>query len=323
MTAFFVFFTLHLELVSYSFTLEAGIVNYQTPGMTRIFSALFFYLFLRPLSLLPFPLLYVLSDFTFVMIYHIFPYRKKVVMKNLQNSLPEKTEAELKIICRDFYKHFCDLIFESLKTFTVSPEILLKRVELQNVELLEDYYKKGRSLILVAGHYGNWEWPAMTLPYHSSHTGTGIYQKLSNPFFDEKLRSTRARFGMKLMSTKEVATFFKEHTNELCTYGFINDQSPSDPKKGHWMTFLNQDTSTFLGVEKYAVKYNYPVIYGVIKKTKRGHYHLEYRLVCDNPATSKPFEITETCSRINETCILADPQYWLWTHKRWKHKKNS
>jgi len=242
-------------------------------------------------------------------------------MQNLRNSLPNKTEEELKIICKNFYKHFCDIIFESLKTFTASPEALLNRVELKNVQLLEEYYKKGKSLILVTGHYGNWEWPAMTLPYHSSHTGTGIYQRLSNPFFDKKLRSTRARFGMKLMSTKEVATFFESHINELCTYGFINDQSPSDPKKGHWMKFLNQDTSTFLGVEKYAVKYNYPVIYGVIKKIKRGHYQLEYRLVSDSPATSKQFEITESCSRINEASILDDPQYWLWTHKRWKHKK--
>ncbi len=290
--------------------------------MTRFFSALFFYLFLIPLSLLPFPLMYALSDLTFLVLYYIIPYRKKVVLNNLRNSFPEKSETELKVICRRFYRHFSDIIFESLKTFTVSSSALLKRVQLKNVDLLENYYKQGKSLILVTGHYGNWEWPAMTLPYHSSHKGTGIYQRLSNPFFDKKLRSTRARFGMKLMSTKEVAAFFEDHRNELCTYGFINDQSPSDPKKGHWMKFLNQDTSTFLGVEKYALKFNYPVIYGVIKKISRGHYQLEYRLVCDNPASTKPFEITETCSRINEKSILEDPAYWLWTHKRWKHKRN-
>lgn len=289
--------------------------------MSRIFSAFFYYFFLIPISLLPFPLMYAFSDFTFIILYYVFPYRKKVVMKNLRNSLPDKSEQELQVICKNFYKHFCDIIFESLKTFTVSAETLLKRVELKNVGLLEEYYKSGKSLILVTGHYGNWEWPAMTLSFHSSHTGTGIYQKLSNPFFDNKLRTTRARFGTKLMSTKEVATFFEDHKDELCTYGFINDQSPSDPKKGHWMKFLNQDTSTFLGVEKYALKYNYPVIYGVIKKIKRGHYQLEYRLVSDDPSTAKPFEITETCTRINEASILADPQYWLWTHKRWKHKR--
>jgi len=289
--------------------------------MSRIFSAALFYLFLIPVSLLPFPLLYAFSDLTFFIIYYVIPYRRKVVMKNLRNSFPQKSEEELNIICKKFYRHFCDLIFESLKTFTVSSKQLLKRVQLENVELLEEYYRKGKSLILVTGHYGNWEWPAITLPFHSSHTGTGIYKKLSNPFFDKKLRSTRARFGMKLMSTKEVALFFEEHKNELCTYGFINDQSPSDPKKGHWMKFLNQDTCLFTGVEKYAMKYNYPVIYGVIEKIKRGHYKLEYRLVADDPSKTNAFEITETCSRINEASILADPSYWLWTHKRWKHKR--
>jgi len=284
-------------------------------------SAILFYLVIIPISWLPFPILYGISDFTFIVLYYIFPYRKKIVLQNLRNSFPEKSEAELKSISRKFYHHFCDLIFESLKIFTASERSILKRVELVNAELLEDYYRQGKSLILATGHYANWEWPAVTLPFHSSHTGTGIYQKLSNKFFDLKLRETRARFGMKLMSTKEVAVFFEEHKNDLCTYGFINDQSPSDPKKGHWIKFLNQDTCIFLGVEKYAVKYDYPVLYGMITKVKRGYYKMEYKLVSDHPSVSQPFEITETCARINEQLIRTEPQYWLWTHRRWKHSK--
>lgn len=242
-------------------------------------------------------------------------------MQNLRNAFPEKPDAELKAIRRKFYHHFCDLIFESLKIFTAGEKSILKRVKLVNPDLLEKYYKQGKSLVLATGHYANWEWPAVTLPFHSSHTGTGIYQKLSNKFFDFKLRQTRARFGMKLMSTKEVAAFFDAHQNELCTYGFINDQSPSDPKKGHWMKFLNQDTCLLLGVEKYATLYNYPVLYGVITKAKRGYYNIEYQLVSDQPAGTNPFEITEACSRINEKLIRTAPEYWLWTHRRWKHKK--
>ncbi len=284
-------------------------------------SAIFFYLIILPISWLPFPILYGVSDFTFVLLYYVFPYRKKIVLQNLRNSFPEKSEEERKKICRKFYHHFCDLIYESLKIFSASEQSILKRVELANPELLEAYYKQGKSLVLATGHYANWEWPAVTLPFHSSHTGTGIYQKLSSKFFDFKLRQTRARFGMKLMSTREVAIFFEEHTNELCTYGFINDQSPSDPKKGHWMKFLNQDTCIFLGVEKYAVKYDYPVLYGMITKLKRGHYRIEYKLVSDQPSTSHPFEITEACARLNEQLILAQPEYWLWTHRRWKHSK--
>ena len=290
--------------------------------MMSFVSASFFYLVIIPISWLPFPVLYRLSDFTYIILYYVTPYRKKIVIQNLRQSFPEKSMDEIRVISRKFYHHFCDLIVESLKIFTAGEQTILKRVKLLNPELLEDYYKEGKSLILATGHYANWEWAAVTLPFHSSHKGTGIYQKLSSKFFDERLRVTRARFGMKLMSTKEVATFFQDHQNELCTYGFINDQSPSDPKKGHWMKFLNQDTCIFLGVEKYAIQYNYPVVYGVITKEKRGFYNVEYKLVSDNPASEKPFEITEACSRINEQLIIARPEYWLWTHKRWKHKKN-
>jgi KDO2-lipid IV(A) lauroyltransferase len=284
-------------------------------------SALLYYLFIIPISLLPFPLMYAFSDFVFLIIFYLLPYRKKIVLKNLRQSFPEKNEEEIQRICKKFYRHFCDLIFESLKLFTVNQDVILKRMELANTDLLEKYYKEGKSLILVTGHYGNWEWPAITLPFHSSHTGTGIYQKLSNPFFDLKLRETRARFGMKLMSTREVAAFFEQHKNELCTYGFINDQSPSDPKKGHWMKWLNQDTCMFLGVEKYATQYNYPVLYGVITRKSRGRYRIEYKLVSENPATEKKFFITESCAIINEELIRSGPEFWLWTHRRWKHKK--
>lgn len=286
-----------------------------------IFSALLYYLVLIPISLLPFPLLYGLSDFVFFILYYVFPYRKKVVMQNLRKSFPEKDEVELLKIQKEFYHHFCDLIFESLKIFTASNKAILDRVELVNAELLEEFYRNKKSLILVTGHYANWEWPAVTLPFHSSHTGTGIYKKLSSAFFDQRLRNTRARFGTKLMSTKEVATFFEEHKEQLCTYGFINDQSPSDPKKGHWMKFLNQDTCMLTGVERYAVKYNYPVLYGVITKKKRGYYRMEYKLISDDPSITKPNEITEKCSFLNEEIIRQAPAYWLWTHRRWKHKR--
>jgi KDO2-lipid IV(A) lauroyltransferase len=291
--------------------------------MNYLFSALLFYLVIIPVSLLPYPMMYGLSDFTFMLLYYVVPYRKKIVLQNLRNSFPEKSEEEIKHICKKFYHHFCDLIFESLKLFTVGEQSIMKRVKLVNSDLLNDYFKKGKSLVLATGHYANWEWPAATLTLHSSHTGTGIYQKLSSKFFDKKLRKTRARFGVKLMSTREVAAFFEEHRNELCTYGFINDQSPSDPSRGHWMKFLNQDTCMFLGVEKYSVKYNYPVLYGVITKEKRGHYQLEYKVVSENPSTAVPFAITEECARINEALIRSKPEYWLWTHRRWKHKKIS
>lgn len=289
--------------------------------MASLFSALLFYVIIIPVSLLPFPLLYAFSDFIFVILYYVIPYRKKIVLDNLRRSFPEKDESELLKIRRRFYRHFCDLVVESLKLFTATPSAIRKRVELVNSDLLEKYYHQGKSLILATGHYANWEWPAITLPYHSSHTATGIYKKLSNPFFDKRLRVTRAKFGMKLMSTREVARFFEDHKDELCTYGFINDQSPSDPKRGHWMKFLNQDTCMLLGVESYAVKYDFPVLYAEISRVSRGHYRIEYKVITDRPKETKEFEITEACSRMNEEIIRRDPAYWLWTHRRWKHRR--
>lgn len=290
--------------------------------MSNIISALLYYLVLLPISLLPFRVLYLISDVFFILLYYILPYRKKLVIANLKRSFPEKSEKEINYITKEFYRHFCDLVFETLKVFTASSETLNKRMILENTSIIEDFYKKGRSVILAGGHYANWEWAVVTLPYHSSHKGSGIYTALSNKFFDSKLRSTRARFGMKLMSTKEVNSFFKAAKNELFTYGFINDQSPSKPNKGHWMTFLGQDTCMLLGAEKYAAMYNYPVVYGSVSKVKRGYYKLVYELVSENPSSEKQFFITERCAQINEKLIRSAPQFWLWTHRRWKHKRS-
>lgn len=286
-------------------------------------SALLYYLVIYPISLLPFPLLYGLSDVLFLLFYYVIPYRKKLVMDNLRRSFPERSDVELRKIRRRFYRHFGDLVMESLKTFSASPAAIRKRVDLVNLELLERFFQEGRSVILVSGHYANWEWPAITLPFHSSHTATGIYQPLTNPFFNRRLQSSRSRFGLKLMATKEVQRFFAEHENELCTYGFINDQSPSDPRRGHWMRFLNQDTCMLMGVESYAVKYDMPVVYAMITQVKRGYYRLEYRLVAEHPRQCAKYEITEACARINESIIREMPALWLWTHRRWKHKRPS
>jgi KDO2-lipid IV(A) lauroyltransferase len=288
--------------------------------MNYLISAFLFYLIILPISWLPFPVLYALSDFLFFIFYYIFPYRKKIVLQNLRNSFPEKSEAEINKIAKIFYKHFCDVIVETLKLFSASQRSIESRVKLVNPDLLEEYYKSGKSLILVTGHYANWEWPAITLTSHSSHKGTGIYKKLSSKFFDKKLRETRARFGMELMHTKEVPAFFENHKNEICAYGFINDQSPSDPKKGHWMEFLNQPTCMLLGAEKYARQYNYPVLYGAITREKRGYYKIEYIKITDDPSSEKQFAITEKSAYINEKLIRNEPAYWLWTHKRWKHR---
>jgi KDO2-lipid IV(A) lauroyltransferase len=289
--------------------------------MGNFISGLFYYLFLLPISWLPLPILYGLSDILFFFIYTLSGYRKKVVLENLRNVFPEKSKKELNSIAKKFYKHFCDVVVETLKIFSISEKNLQKRVTPVNTSLIEHYYQQGKSVILCTGHYANWEWPALAFIRHSHHKALGIYLPLKSKFFDRKMQETRSKFGLKLMSVKEVSDYFEAHKNEACSYGFIFDQSPSNPAKGHWMKFLNQDTSVLTGVERYAVKYDFPVIYGKITKQGRGKYTIAYQLVTETPRQTKENEITEKINRINEEIILSEPAYWLWTHRRWKHRK--
>jgi KDO2-lipid IV(A) lauroyltransferase len=286
-----------------------------------VLNVLLYYLVIIPISLLPFPLLYGFSDFLYVMIYHLIGYRKKVVLQNIRNSFPEKSEAEQVEICKKFYSHFCDLVVESLKTFTISQKQVAKRVICTNPEVIDKYYAQKRSVIIAGGHYNNWELFAVAVDELIKHDTVGIYTPLSNKFFDEKMRKTRSRYGLQMIATKEVKHFFETNTDKLTATIFGSDQSPSNPKSAHWMTFLNQDTGVLFGAEKFAKEYNYPVIYGRLNKVKRGHYTLDFVLVTDTPRETAHAEIIEKVTRLLEKDIQALPQYWLWTHRRWKHKR--
>ena len=284
-------------------------------------SRITFYSCIYPLSLLPLSFLYIVAHALRIVLFNLFKYRKGIIYQNLENSFPEKNTKELNCIAESFYRHFSDLIVESIKAFTISEEELSRRMRIINPELLDDFYKKKQSLILVTGHYGNWEWAAITLNRHSRHRAMGIYRPLKNNFFNEALRRTRERLGTALVSEKRVPYFFEQKKEELYTYSFIGDQTPSNPRAAHWATFLNQPTPIFMGADKYARKYNYPVLYGHINKVKRGFYEIEYFVISENPAAEKPFAITEKHTEMLEQKIKEKPEHWLWSHRRWKHKK--
>ncbi|MES2285024.1 MAG: lysophospholipid acyltransferase family protein [Bacteroidota bacterium] len=286
-----------------------------------VFNALLYYLVIIPISLLPFPLLYALSDGLYILFYYILGYRKKVVLQNIRNSFPDKTEKEHIEICKKFYRHFCDLVVESLKTFTISEKEVLKRVICINPEVIDKYFDQKRSVIIAGGHYNNWELFAVAVDALIKHKTVGIYKPLSNKYFDGKMRSTRGKYGLEMISTKEVKTFFDTHTNVLTATIFGTDQSPSNPNNAYWMKFLNQDTGVLFGAEKFAKEYNYPVVYGRLNKLKRGHYSLDFTDVTDTPKETAHGEITEKITLLLEKDIQAIPQYWLWTHRRWKHKR--
>jgi len=294
---------------------------FKTLFLMIVFNILLYYLVIIPVSLLPFPLLYLVSDFLFFLFYYVLGYRKKVIVGNIQRSFPDKTEKEKKEIVKKFYRHFCDLILESIKTFTISEKQVQKRVVCKNPEGIDKYYAKNRSVIIAGGHYNNWELFAVAVDSQIKHKAIGIYKPLTNKYFDNILRKTRSKYGLYMISTRDVKKVFEEEKNNLTATIFAIDQSPSNPDKAYWTTFLNQDTGVLFGTEKYAKDYNQVVVYGRINKEKRGHYSYEFFDVTDNPAATEHGEITEKITRMLETDINNQPEFWLWSHKRWKHKK--
>ena len=283
-----------------------------------------YYIILIPISRLPYPFLYLLSDFAFIILYRIIGYRKKVVLNNLKNSFPKKTDIELKAIMNKFYRHLCDVILESLKGFTISEKQLRKRLIIRNPNLINEFSKNDQGVILVGRHINNWEICAQAVPLYSSHECVGIFKPLSNVFFNSKIINSREKYGLVLAPMKQTRLMFNENEIPRAII-FGSDQSPSNPGNAYWMNFLNQETGILYGAEKYAKEYNWPVVYVRIFKMKRGCYEVEYELITEKPQLSSYGEITESFTKMIESDILKHPQYWLWSHKRWKHKnpKNS
>lgn len=287
----------------------------------NILNILFYYGVIIPISLLPFPLLYGLSDFLYYIIYYVVGYRKDIVFQNLKNSFPEKTNAERIEIAKKFYRHFCDITLESLKVFSITELEVQERMAVKNPEVVDKYFDQGRSIILAGGHYNNWELFAVAIDATIKHQSVAIYKTFTSKYFDEKMRNTRGKYGLKLISTKIVKKAFEEERNNLTATIFGVDQNPPFPDKCHWMKFLNQDTGVLFGTEKYAKEYNYPVVFCRINKIKRGYYVFDFEDVIDQPNKTSHGEITEKVTRLLELDILKQPEYWLWSHKRWKHER--
>ncbi|MGI8892291.1 MAG: lysophospholipid acyltransferase family protein [Bacteroidia bacterium] len=276
--------------------------------------------FIYLISLLPFPLLYLFSDLIYVLLFKIIGYRKKVVLTNLKNSFPEKSDAEINLIATKFYKYFCDLTLETIKTLTVSPSALRKHVFFEDVSLFKKYYDEKKSVIIVMGHYGNWELGGARFGVENLHTLFVIYHPLNNKYFDKLVYKMRTRLGNKLYSMNETLRGMVRDRNNLTATAFIADQTPSQLNV-YWTTFLNQDTPVFTGPEKIARKFNYPVIYVSVKRPKRGLYKVENQLLAEEPEKTTDNEISEKFTRFLEKDIILQPEIWLWTHRRWKHKR--
>lgn len=291
--------------------------------MSYLLSKILYYAIIIPISRLPYRILYFLSDLTYFLIYYLAAYRKSVVKINLNSSFKSKSRSELKQIEKQFYRHFCDLLFESFKLFTISEQEIRKRMIFENSEILEKYFKEGRSVIVAGGHYGNWEMFAVACQLYWIHQGVALYKPLANTWFDKVMRATRSQFGLQMVPIQKTKEFLdKPHEKPTATI-FGMDQSPSRIKSSHWMKFLGQDTAVIFGTEKYARSYNQPVIFGRILKVRRGYYKTHFELVTDQPQEMPHAAIIEKVMRLLEADIEQQPQWWLWTHRRWKHKKET
>lgn len=284
------------------------------------------YIIIKAHALLPMAVLYVLSDFLYIIIYRVAKYRVKIVRKNMRNAFPEKTKKERRQLERRFFHHFADYIVETIKLAGISHKALLRRARLLNPEMVKPLLEQGHtSLILVMGHYGNWEW---LTGFPSCFEGNldihQIYRPLNNKAFDKLFIFLRTRFGAFGIKKKEVVREIVRlnQSQKPGLFVFIADQTPSRSNLHYWTTFLNQESAILNGPERIAVKLNLPVIYADVKQTKRGHYTVDFQLITDSPRDMPENAITEEYTRRMERTILREPAYWLWTHKRWKYKRN-
>jgi KDO2-lipid IV(A) lauroyltransferase len=272
--------------------------------------------------MMPFMIIYVFSDLIFFLIYHIIGYRRNVVAANLCSSFPEKDKAEIRLLSKKFYHHLCDISLESIKGFSMSKADIVRRHRILNPELADYHYNKGVSTISVPGHYNNWEWGSMSPGLQLKYPIVGIYKSMSNKLIDEYAKKHRARFNTRLAPLHETASTFNELSGMPHAYVMASDQSPTNLKECYWIDFLNHDTAWLHGPEKYARKYNWPVLYVDIQKVKRGFYEIKLVQLTDDPASLPEGEITRLYTQHLEKSISQEPAYWLWSHRRWKRQRD-
>lgn len=279
-----------------------------------------YYIFVIPFSHLPLGVLYLFTDFLYLLLITVAPYRKSVIEGNIQRSFPEMTIKERKKIKRRFYRHFTDILAEGVKNLSISEKQLKKRFKIKNPELMQSLYEKKKNVLLVSGHYNNWEWLITAQNFLFSHKAVGIGMPMTSKFWDAKINERRERFGMKVVHSKNYKEALLSNPEKLKAVLVLADQSPGNSLKSYWTDFLNQKTAVLFGTEMMAHELNYAVVFFATRKVKRGYYEMELTTIVENPKESSWGEITEGYTHLLEREIIANPTYWLWSHKRWKRE---
>jgi KDO2-lipid IV(A) lauroyltransferase len=260
------------------------------------------------------------SDLLYLLMHHIVRYRKKVVYGNIAKAFPGYTRKEIRHTARKFYHHLCDLILESAVSYFYSESEALEKFSYVNPEVLDEMYAKGKQVLAVAGHYGNWEY-LNTLAAASAYPTLAIYKPLKNKYFDGMMKKIRNKYGCMLVPMEMIARSLITHSrdrNPVMTI-ILSDQRPMFHQIHYWTKFLGIDTPMYMGTEKLARKVDAAVLFFKIRKVKRGRYEVDIEVICENPGSMGNHQITDAHVRVLENLIREEPGYWLWSHRRWRH----
>ena len=283
---------------------------------------LLFYPFLWLISKLSFRLLYWFSDCVYVIIYYVIGYRKTTVRENLALALPHLSAQHRLKIEKKSYHHMCDMFLEMIKTMSITEAEINDRFRISNLETYLGLEKKGKSIALMCAHYASYEW-VISMNSKIAFKGFAIYKRINNPYFDKLIRDIRSKFKASLISTKQTIPTIRENNkiNQLSVYGFASDQSPKISSVFHWSKFMGIEVPVHTGAEMLAKKYDMNVVFLKVKKLKRGYYEAGFERVFENVKDIPNYEITDQFLKMVEEQIIESPEFYLWTHKRWKHRK--
>jgi KDO2-lipid IV(A) lauroyltransferase len=275
-----------------------------------------------PLALLPLALLYVLAGQLYLVLNYVVRYRRKVILENLRNSFPEKSPKEIRKIKNRYYWHLTQIAVEMVKMLVLPRCILRKRYHCDNPELVNRYFDEGRSVILMSSHYNNWEWMILALDEMFKHHGVGVGKPNSDKVFEKLVNRARTRYGTEVVFADTVRDAFEHYESQHIpvAYMMLSDQSPNSKKRCYVTDFLHQRTGVIFGAEHFARKYNIPVLYYEVIKERMGKYRVDVQLITDAPNDCAEYGITQRYVELLEQTIRRKPQYWLWSHRRWKFK---
>lgn len=278
-----------------------------------------FYPFLWMISRLPTRLAYGISDFAFLIVYYIIGYRKKVIIKNLKVAFPEKSENELQLLCKKTTQHFCDSFIEVIMSMGMSHDEMRNRFIYTNLDLIHKYRAQKRPIMVMFGHQGSYEW-TMCLDGQVDYKIIAVYKPLANKYFNKLIVDIRQKFNSTLITMREASNHISKSivSGEMAMYGLIADQSPARYRAQHFTRFFGKTSAVFMGSEKLAKAHDTTVVYLAVEKVKRGHYQATFHTITENASQTQDWEITDSFFDLLEKQIRKQPEYYLWSHKRWK-----